>query len=143
MKHIEINKSKGYSDHGAKGRSSYVREITGLNGSGFDGEFMKADSIDWGESELYRKDKGTWTEKYDLSRGVYEVSEYGDRKYFIVTRTADYQISRDDLYAGLQAVDKTSIYEGLSKYLDHLSKYFDGSKSLPEWTSDFIAEYSE
>lgn len=80
---IEIEKAKGYS--GKRGNKSYVARIAGTSGTAtFDRTFLEAAAVDWGDSQLYKKSKGIWTEAYDLEIGLYEVCEYGEREYKVV-----------------------------------------------------------
>ena len=85
MATIKIQKSRGYT--GKSKMASYVAAIDGLSARyGLDRRFLGADDIDWGDSELYRKKKGTWTEIYHVDAGLYEVCEYGDARYVMVWR---------------------------------------------------------
>lgn len=78
-----IYKAKGYS--GKMAGRSYIARIDGLSSEfGLSRKFLEPNEIDWGDSEMYRKSKGRWTEKYDLSPGVYEVVEFGERDYRVI-----------------------------------------------------------
>ena len=83
MATIEIKKSRGYA--GNMSKKSYVAAIDGTSDRyGLDRRFLEADDIDWGDSEMYRKHKGTWTEIHHVDVGLYEVCEYGDARYVMV-----------------------------------------------------------
>lgn len=80
---LSIEKAKGYS--GIRSRASYIARIDGVDDEyKFRREFLKADHIDWGDSQLYRRPKGVWREFYDVAPGLYEVQQYGERRYKIV-----------------------------------------------------------
>lgn len=80
---LTIEKSRGYS--GNKSAKSYIAEISGLdNRYGFARNFLDANEIDWRDSALYRKAKGSWDEKYSVGPGLYEVCQYGEKWFRLV-----------------------------------------------------------
>lgn len=77
-KRITIEKARGYT--GKKSGKSYVARIDGIDPRfGFSRDFLERDDVDWGDSQLFKRAKGCWTEMYDLTEGLYEVSEFGER----------------------------------------------------------------
>jgi len=80
-----VEKSKGYSRMGHMARKSYVAQVLGTDEQyGLAREFREADEIDWGDSKLFKRNKGIWHEIHRVGHGLYEVCLHGDREYRIV-----------------------------------------------------------
>jgi len=95
---ISIKKAKGYDRYGSLGKESYLAKITGLDGSGkFDRSYQKTENIDWGDSQLYKKSKGTWTEIHDVDDGIYEAVNHGDYDYYLIVDGEKFEASTKDI----------------------------------------------
>ena len=90
---VSIQKAKGYERGGGKySKKSWVAAIDRLikptdKDPYPNREFLEPSRIDWGDSELYRKAKGVWTEIYELdgeNEAIYEVVEFGEHLYLMV-----------------------------------------------------------
>jgi len=69
---MRVARSKGYS--GMIRKQGYVAVPTGIGSKGgILRDFIDTDEMDWGDSEMYRKNKGRWTAVYHLSEGLYIV----------------------------------------------------------------------
>lgn len=105
MTTINVRKAKGYS--GKMSRTSYVAEVEDIRGDHVSRDFLRETSVDWGDSELYRKKKGVWTLIYEITRdGIYEVQEFGERHYVIIEDGQERKISLDEArahFAGQEA----------------------------------------
>lgn len=79
---LSLEKARGYS--GRKSGRSYVAQITGTDSQyGLHREFLDRSDVDW--NDLHPgKPRGTWTEYFDLGPGLYEIQEYGERRYRLV-----------------------------------------------------------
>lgn len=99
MTKIRIEKTaKGaYSRHGKRGGNTYLAEIRGLDPEyGFERDFLATDEVDWSNYNN-RTRKGYWVEEYEVGRGVYEVQEYGERRYIRVFADGrSKEITRDE-----------------------------------------------
>ena len=95
---INVRKAKGYS--GKMSRTSYVAEVEDIRGDHVSRDFLRETSVDWGDSELYRKRKGVWTLIYEITRdGIYEVQEFGERYYLAIEDGQERKISLDEARA--------------------------------------------
>jgi hypothetical protein len=75
---LSIRKSRGYTI-GKRSLKSYIARINGSDEQyGFSREFMERTGV---EGDPHR---GTWIEHFDLEPGLYEVQEYGVRRYAVV-----------------------------------------------------------
>lgn len=102
MATINVRKAKGYS--GKMSRTSYVAEVENIRGDHVSRDFLRETSVDWGDSELYRKKKGVWTLIYEITRdGIYEVQEFGERHYVIIEDGQERKISLDEARAHFAA----------------------------------------
>lgn len=92
---VSIRKSKGY--HGKYDRPSYVAEITGKDEKyGYKRNFQEAKKVDW--DDRTSGFKRNWTEHHALKEGrVYEVQEYGERKYVKVKDGKAVEISKEEV----------------------------------------------
>lgn len=98
MTTINVRKAKGYS--GKMSRTSYVAEVEDIRGDHVSRDFLRETSVDWGDSELYRKKKGIWTLIYEITRdGIYEVQEFGERYYLAIEDGQERKISLDEVRA--------------------------------------------
>lgn len=98
MATINVRKAKGYS--GKMSRTSYVAEVDDIRGDHVSRDFLRETSVDWGDSELYRKKKGVWTLIYEITRdGIYEVQEFGERYYLAIEDGQERKISLDEARA--------------------------------------------
>jgi hypothetical protein len=98
MTTINVRKAKGYS--GKMSRTSYVAEVENIRGDHVSRDFLRETSVDWGDSELYRKKKGIWTLIFELTRdGIYEVQEFGERYYLAIEDGQERKISLDEARA--------------------------------------------
>ena len=102
---INVRKAKGYS--GKMSKPSYVAEVENIRGDHVSRDFLRETSVDWGDSELYRKRKGVWTLIYEITRdGIYEVQEFGERYYLAIEDGQERKISLDEArahFAGQEA----------------------------------------
>lgn len=95
---INVRKAKGYT--GKMSKPSYVAEVEDVRGGSLTRDFLRETSVDWGDSELYRKRKGVWTLIYEITRdGIYEVQEFGERHYVIIEDGQERKISLDEVRA--------------------------------------------
>jgi hypothetical protein len=102
MATIYVRKAKGYS--GKMSRTSYVAEVDDIRGDHVSRDFLRETSVDWGDSELYRKKKGIWTLIYEITRdGIYEVQEFGERYYLAIEDGQERKISLDEARAHFAA----------------------------------------
>lgn len=98
MATINVRKAKGYS--GKMSKPSYVAEVEDIRGDHVSRDFLRETSVDWGDSELYRKKKGVWTLIYEITRdGIYEVQEFGERYYLAIEDGQERKISLDEVRA--------------------------------------------
>lgn len=111
---IKVSKSRGYT--GNRSKKSYVAVIDGLcSRYGLNRRFLETDDIDWGDSELFRKKKGTWTEIHHVGIGMYEVCEYGERRIVMVWLKGDVEtktcIAEDRAHEIAYLMDSGSTFE--------------------------------
>jgi len=68
---FRVAKSRGYA--GKIADQGYVGILTGIGSQGgLLRDFLEPDEMDWGDSELYRKHKGTWEAIYRVkTEGLY------------------------------------------------------------------------
>ena len=66
---ISVEKAKGYT-----GKRSGKCQVAAVTAAGL--SKVQPSEIEWGNSQLYKKSKGIWTEHYDLTPGLYQVCEY-------------------------------------------------------------------
>ena len=86
----KIEKSRGYQACGRTAQKSWIAEIDGTDGTyGLSRSFREADEIDWGDSKMYKRNKGVWHEIHRVGPGLYEVCQHGDRSYRIVWLAGD------------------------------------------------------
>lgn len=79
---IRVQHAKGYS--GRLSNKSYVAKIEGLDDKyGMIRDFQNADEVDYGDSQLFKKNKGVFhnIHKTDKEGGIYEKNEHGEREY--------------------------------------------------------------
>lgn len=79
---VTVQHAKGYS--GKLGNRSYFAKINGTDEKyGLDREFQEPDEVDWGDSQLFKKSKGTWNHIHNVNGegGVFEHNQHGDRDY--------------------------------------------------------------
>lgn len=80
---VTIEKAKGYS--GKMSRKGWVAELYSLYGN-IDRIFSEAAEFDWANYNIKTR-KGRWLETHRLTKGIWEVVEYGERRYYEVTLT--------------------------------------------------------
>lgn len=116
---ISIERTRGYDRHGKSSRPSYVAEITGLSGGQFERRFLEPVRREWPDKRLFTRGKGSWIEHYELDQGIYEVTQFGDRTYYVVYERSGAlkrrKVSMEELKAALHRVEPWQLVEALGK----------------------------
>jgi hypothetical protein len=79
---VRVEHSKGYT--GKRSGKSYLARVNGMSKEyGLDREFLEPDDRDYGDSQLYKKSKGSWHEIHTIQPdgGVYDIATHGESVY--------------------------------------------------------------